>query len=124
MLKGKSAVVTGSTSGIGLGIARALAAQGANLMLNGFGDAGEIEKLRAGLAAEFKVKVAFNGADMSKPAQIRDMIAAATGGLAVYDTNDFYRGFRSLAADLRITQVVNGAKGVHIMLKKHYLRRG
>jgi 3-hydroxybutyrate dehydrogenase len=78
VLKGKSAVVTGSTSGIGLGIARALAAEGANLMLNGFGDAGEIERLRAGLAAEFKVKVAFNGADMSKPAQIRDMVAAAT----------------------------------------------
>ena len=55
MLKGKSAVVTGSTSGIGLGIARALAAEGANLMLIGFGDAGEIIKLRAGLAAEFKV---------------------------------------------------------------------
>ena len=85
MLKGKSAVVTGSTSGIGLGIARALAAEGANLMLNGFGDAGEIEKLRAGLAAEFKVKVAFNGADMSKPAQIRDMIAAATRELGAVD---------------------------------------
>ena len=68
MLKGKSAIVTGSTSGIGLGIARALAAQGANLMLNGFGDAGEIERLRAGLAAEFKVKVGYHGADMSKPA--------------------------------------------------------
>jgi 3-hydroxybutyrate dehydrogenase len=85
VLRGKSAVVTGSTSGIGLGIARALAAEGANLMLNGFGDAGEIEKLRAGLAAEFKVKVAFNGADMSKPAQIRDMIAAATRELGAVD---------------------------------------
>jgi 3-hydroxybutyrate dehydrogenase len=84
-LKGRSALVTGSTSGIGLGIARALAAEGANLMLNGFGDAGEIEKLRAGLAAEFKVKVAFNGADMSKPAQIRDMIAAATRELGAVD---------------------------------------
>ena len=84
-LKGRSALVTGSTSGIGLGIARARAAEGANLMLNGFGDAGEIEKLRAGLAAEFKVKVAFNGADMSKPAQIRDMIAAATRELGAVD---------------------------------------
>ena len=85
MLKGKSAVVTGSTSGIGLGIARALGAQGANLMLNGFGDAGEIERLRAGLASEFKVKVGFNGADMSKPAQIREMIAAATRELGAVD---------------------------------------
>jgi len=77
VLKGKSAVVTGSTSGIGLGIARALAAQGTNVMLNGFGDAGEIERLRAGLAAEFKVKTVFSGADMTKPAQIRELIGGA-----------------------------------------------
>ena len=85
MLKGKTAIITGSTSGIGLGIARALAAQGANLMLNGFGDAGEIERLRAGLAAEFKVKVGFNGADMSKPEQIREMVAAAVRELGAVD---------------------------------------
>jgi 3-hydroxybutyrate dehydrogenase len=85
MLKGKCAIVTGSTSGIGLGIARSLAAAGANVMLNGFGDAKEIEHLRAGLAAEFKVKVVFNGADLSKPPQIRDMIAAATGELGTVD---------------------------------------
>lgn len=85
MLKGKSAVVTGSTSGIGLGIARALAAEGVNLMLNGFGDAGEIERLRAGLAAEFKVKVGFNGADISKPEQIRELIAGATRELGAVD---------------------------------------
>ena len=85
MLKGKSAVVTGSTSGIGLGIARALAAQGANLMLNGFGATGAIERLRAGLAAEFRVKAGFSGADMSKPQQIRDMIAAATRELGAVD---------------------------------------
>jgi 3-hydroxybutyrate dehydrogenase len=66
MLKGKCAIVTGSTSGIGLGIARALAGVGANVMLNGFGDAQEIEKLRAGLAAEFKVKVVFNGANSAQ----------------------------------------------------------
>ena len=74
MLKGKRAVVTGSTSGIGLGIARALAAEGADIMLNGFGEAAEIEKLRQGLARDYKVKVAFSGADISQAAQIRDMI--------------------------------------------------
>lgn len=66
MLKGKSAVITGSTSGIGLGVARALAAQGCNLMLNGFGDAGAIEALRAGLAAELGVAAFYNGADLSR----------------------------------------------------------
>jgi len=85
MIKGKSAVVTGSTSGIGLGIARALAAQGANILLNGFGDAKEIERLRADLVAEFNVKVTFDGADMSKPGQIRDMIASATKELGAVD---------------------------------------
>ena len=85
MLNGKSALVTGSTSGIGLGIARALAAQGANVTLNGFGDAAEIERLRAALAQEFAVKVAFNGADMSDPAQIRDMIEAAARAYGAVD---------------------------------------
>ena len=85
MIKGKCAIVTGSTSGIGLGIARSLAAEGVNLMLNGFGDAQEIERLRAGLAAEFGVNVAFSGADISKPAEIRDMVAAATRELGSVD---------------------------------------
>jgi len=85
MLKGKSGLVTGSTSGIGLGIARALAASGANVLLNGFGDAQEIERLRAGLAAEFKVKVAYSGADISKPAQILDMVRAAAQELGTVD---------------------------------------
>src|SRR5688572_21668093 len=85
MLKGKCAIITGSTSGIGLGIARALAAEGAHVMLNGFGDAGEIEVLRAGIAAEFKVKVAYNAADLSKPAQLRDMIASAMLELGAVD---------------------------------------
>ncbi len=74
MLKGKSAIITGSTSGIGLGIARAFAAQGCNVMLNGFGDAMQIEKLRAGLAAELKVTVLYSSADMTKPLEVAAMV--------------------------------------------------
>jgi 3-hydroxybutyrate dehydrogenase len=85
VLKGKGAIVTGSTSGIGLGIARALAREGAGIMLNGFGDPAEIEKLRQGLAQEFDVKVAFSGADVSKPEQIRDMVRYATKELGSVD---------------------------------------
>jgi len=77
-MKGKTAIVTGSTSGIGLGMARALGGAGVNLMLNGFGDAAQIEALRAGLAKEFGVKVGYSGADMSKPDQIHAMVRAAT----------------------------------------------
>src|SRR3546814_3948869 len=73
MLKGKTALVTGSTSGIGQGIAEALAAQGANVILNGFGEAAAIEKLRAAIAAEHGVTVDHDGADMSKPAEIARM---------------------------------------------------
>ena len=74
MLKGKSAIVTGSTSGIGLGIARALAAEGCNVMLNGFGDAPQIEKLRAALAVEHKVTVLYSSADMSRPLEVAAMV--------------------------------------------------
>jgi 3-hydroxybutyrate dehydrogenase len=90
MLKGKSAVVTGSTSGIGLGIARALAKEGVNLMLNGFGEAAEIEKLRAGIAAEFGVKVVYDGADMSKGEAIAAFIKKAEqelGGIDILVNN-------------------------------------
>lgn len=76
-LKGKSAVVTGSTSGIGLGIARALAGAGSDVMLNGFGDAKEIEALRSGLESEFGVKVAFDGADLTKGDQAKALVAEA-----------------------------------------------
>ena len=76
-LKGKVALVTGSTSGIGLGIARALAGAGADIVLNGFGNAGEIEKLRRGIADEFKVKAIYASADMSKPDEIYAMVKKA-----------------------------------------------
>ena len=76
MLKGKAAIVTGSTSGIGLGIATALAAEGCDLMLNGFGAPAAIEQLRAGLAERHGVRVGYSPADMSKPAEIPDLIAA------------------------------------------------
>jgi 3-hydroxybutyrate dehydrogenase len=76
-LKGKAAVVTGSTSGIGLGIARALAGAGANVMLNGFGDAAEIERMRAGIAEEFGVEALYSPADMQKPAAIANMMTTA-----------------------------------------------
>ena len=85
MLKGKNALVTGSTSGIGLGIAEGLAAQGVNLVLNGFGDAKEIETLRAGLATKFGVKVLYDGADMSKADQIEAMMHKAEKDLGGID---------------------------------------
>ncbi|MDW8327206.1 MAG: 3-hydroxybutyrate dehydrogenase [Anaerolineales bacterium] len=74
-MRGKTALVTGSTSGIGLGIARALAAAGCNVMLNGFGDSGQIEQTRAELAKTHGVRVAYHPADLSQPAQIADLIA-------------------------------------------------
>jgi 3-hydroxybutyrate dehydrogenase len=84
-LKGKVALVTGSTSGIGLGIARALADAGAAVMLNGFGDAGQIEALRAGMENDHGVKVGYNGADISKPEQIAAMVADTAKTLGSLD---------------------------------------
>ena len=74
-LKGKTAVVTGSTSGIGLAIARKMAGAGANVVINGFGEAAAIEKERAGIESDFKVKALYSPADMTKPAEIAGMIA-------------------------------------------------
>ena len=75
MLKGKVAIVTGSTSGIGLGIAKELAKLGADLVLNGLGDAGEIEAIRSGIERGHGVRVIYDGADMSKEQAVRGLIA-------------------------------------------------
>jgi len=85
MLKDKTALVTGSTSGIGLGIAHGLAAQGANIILNGFGDAGAIEQLRAELGERHGVQVRYDGADMSKPEAIETMMAKALAEFGCID---------------------------------------
>ena len=77
MLKGKTALVTGSTSGIGLGIATRLAAEGANIVLNGFGDASLIEKLKAELKGKSGTSVTYDPADMTRPAEIAAMLARA-----------------------------------------------
>ncbi len=90
MLSGKTALVTGSTSGIGLGIARAMAEQGANIVFNGFGDAQQIEKLYTDIGREFAVQTAYHNADMSKPAEIASMMQFAQekfGGVDILVNN-------------------------------------
>jgi 3-hydroxybutyrate dehydrogenase len=77
MIREKSVVVTGSTSGIGLGVARAFAAEGANVTLNGFGDPADIERQRRAIEEEFGVTAAYSGADVTDPDQIADMIGRA-----------------------------------------------
>lgn len=89
-LAGKAALVTGSTSGIGLGIARCLGEQGASLVLNGFGEPGAIETLREELARSLGVQVEYDGADLSQPAQIAGLVhraQAALGGLDILVNN-------------------------------------
>src|SRR3954468_8703168 len=85
MLKGKNAVVTGSTSGIGLGIGREFAKNGANVLINGFGATADIEKERAGIEKEFAVKAIYSPADMTKPAEIAAMIKTAETTLGSCD---------------------------------------
>jgi 3-hydroxybutyrate dehydrogenase len=94
---GRRALVTGSTSGIGLGIARALAAKGADVVLNGFGDAQEIARVRASVAEEFGVTVEYSGADLSQPAAIAAMFEALFAG-----------------PDARLDMLVNNAGVQHV----------
>ena len=85
MLKGKTALVTGSTSGIGQGIAQALAARGANIVLNGFGDAAQIEKLRSTIASEHRVTVRYDAADMGSADAIAAMMQKALAEFGAID---------------------------------------
>jgi len=85
MFQGKTALVTGSTSGIGLMIAQNLAENGANIVLNGFGEAGAIEAERARFEKDYGVKVIYNSADMTKPAEIEAMIKDAESRLGSVD---------------------------------------
>jgi 3-hydroxybutyrate dehydrogenase len=85
MTRKKSAIVTGSTSGIGLGMAKALAADGMNVMLNGFGDAGEIEAIRCALAAEHGIEAGYHGADMTRPDEIGALFEVAEAQFGAVD---------------------------------------
>lgn len=94
MLKGRSALVTGSVGGLGAAIARELAAQGCNVMLSGFGEAADIERQRAALAGEHGVDVRYHGADLRDVSQIEDMVATtadAFGGVDILVNNAVYR---------------------------------
>ena len=101
-MKGKTAFVTGSTSGIGLGIARALAARGANLVINGFGDAAQIEQLRGELAATHGVTVRYENADLTRPAEIDALFA------------------RLQAAGVGVDILVNNAGIQHVAPVEHF----
>jgi 3-hydroxybutyrate dehydrogenase len=85
MLKGKNAIVTGSSSGIGLGIAKAFAGSGVNLLMNGIEPVGEVEDERAGIESEFGVKVLYRQADMSRPSEIRELMAFGASSLGQVD---------------------------------------
>lgn len=97
MVKGKTALITGSTSGIGLGIAKTLAAQGAHIVLNGFGDAATLQKVQQEITA-FGVEVLYHGADMSKPAEIEDMIRTAEARFGCVDILVNNAGIQHVAA--------------------------
>lgn len=84
-LKSKVAIITGSTSGIGLGLAQSLAAEGADIMLNGFGDPAEIDRLRKSLAASHRVRIAYSSADLSQATAVSAMVDQAVGELGRVD---------------------------------------
>ena len=85
MLTGKAAIITGSTSGIGLSYAKALAAEGADLLINGFGDRDEIDAFRARLEADHGINTVYHGADLTKPDEIADMVETANRDLGRVD---------------------------------------
>jgi len=97
MIQGKNAIITGSTSGIGLGIAEAMARAGMNIMLNGFGDAAEIEAMRSELAARHGVKVGYHGADMTKPDEIADLVSATVAAFGTIDVLVNNAGIQTVA---------------------------
>ncbi|MGA1396813.1 MAG: 3-hydroxybutyrate dehydrogenase [Burkholderiaceae bacterium] len=131
-LKGKHALVTGSTSGIGLGIAEGLAKEGVHLVLNGFGDAAEIETLRQRLATDYGVQVIYDGADMSKGADIARMmaeVAAKTGGLDIVVNNagiqhvspveDFPEAKWDAIIAINLSSAFHTTKAAIPLMKKH-----
>ncbi|MCE3000965.1 MAG: 3-hydroxybutyrate dehydrogenase [Betaproteobacteria bacterium] len=85
MLKDRNAVITGSTSGIGLGIAEAFAGRGVNVMLNGFGETAQVEALRRRIAAEHGVRAEYHGADLRRPDEIADLMAQAEACFGAVD---------------------------------------
>ena len=121
MLKGKSALVTGSTSGIGLAIARALAAQGANVTINGFGDKAAIEKERAGIEKDFGVKAVYSPADMTKPAEIADMVHTAEKTFGSLDVLVNNAGIQYRLADRGISRSRNGTRSSPSICRRRFM---
>ena len=110
MLNGKTALVTGSTSGIGLGIATAFAREGANIVLNGFGAAADIETIRAGLAKDHGVTVTYSPADMTKADEIAAMVADAEKQFGAIDILVQQRRHPARGAGRRIPRSTNGTR--------------